>query len=239
MNSYLAMLKHVHGGTDLFSLCEACKGQYPDHDTERLAFEVLSSPNHPHVMGRILELRKKLAPHLCKGNVLLLDIALETHVQRIAEQIDPTRMSQEDILFHVGMLLVNLDLSRSDPSLKDGIESFMRLCTTHVRNLERWGAEWCNMLYAACDRLAQECGSIVNEVGTALQGCASQLLNACQKPCALFKPDEKMLSEFGEETVRCLLENAAAKTLMCLMQMLKRNAASKQQVEHVPVIKRG
>merc|ERR1712216_635803 len=47
---------------------------------------------------------------------------------------------------------------------------------------------------------------------------------ASQKPGAVFKPDEKALATFGEETGRCLTERVVAQILKYLMPMLRRDA---------------
>merc|ERR1719162_882140 len=86
MQGYLQCLKRVHGGTDLFALCEGCKGQYPDHGAECMAFEIYQDRDNPFVMGKITELRSRLQSLLWKRDVLMLDVALEDQMRSLSER---------------------------------------------------------------------------------------------------------------------------------------------------------
>ncbi|CAE8638468.1 unnamed protein product, partial [Polarella glacialis] len=188
MREYLKLLKHVHGGSDLFSLCEACKGQYPDHSSEVLAFQVFEGRDDPSTMGKIVQLRRLLEGSTSKRDILMLDVALEAQLRALAERADIAKMERDGLIAHLTVLLEDLQLSRKDTSLDQGIALFVRL-TSGKHDLEKWGAEWCKMLHAACDRLALECASTADVLAGLLQGCADELIVAGKKPGAVFSPE--------------------------------------------------
>jgi len=220
MNGYLNLLKHVHGGTDLFSLCEACKGQYPDHGAECMAFEIFHARDDPFTMGKIVELRRRLEHSLGKRDVLMLDVAMEEQQRSLAERTRLADLGRDPLLDYLKVLLQGLALSRREPSLDHGVALFERL----ARDGEKWGAEWCKLMHAACDRLSLVVTSTIDEVVSLLQGCADKLREAGAKSGAVFAPDEKVLEAFGEETGRCLTERVVAQALKCLMPQLRRGA---------------
>lgn len=229
MNNYLGLLKHVHGGSDLWTLCESCKGQYPDHGAECLAFDIHNNRNDPFTMGKILELRRKLQGCLDKRDLLMLDVALEELLRSLAERADLRSFARkEDILGHLRVVLDDLRLSRQDESLDQGANLFERLAFDvewcKSCGLEPWNAEWCKLTYGACERIALVCAGTADTVADLLQQCADKLMVASQKPGAVFKPDEKALATFGEETGRCLTERVVAQILKYLMPMLRRDA---------------
>jgi len=224
MQGYLGLLKHVHGGTDLLSLCESCKGQYPDHDAERLAFEIFHCRDDPFSMGKVVELRRRLAPALCQRNILLLDAAMEAQLRALAERADLVALPQESLLAHVTLLLQDLQISRQDDSLESGVAFWLRLVAGDAGGLERWSPEWCKLLHAACDRLALVAASTADAVASLLQGCADQLSAAGQQLGAVFTPAHKHLHSFGEETARCLTERLVAQSFQRLMPMLRQAA---------------
>jgi alpha-glucan,water dikinase len=229
MNNYLGLLKHVHGGSDLFSLCEACKGQYPDHGAECLAFDIYNNRNDAFSMGKIIELRRKLQHCLDKRDLLMLDVALEDLLRSLAERADLASFGRkEDVLAHLRVVLEDLRLSRVDLSLDQGAGLFERLAFDvewcKSCGLEPWSVEWCKLTYGACERLALVCAGTADAVATLLQDCADKLTLSSQKPGAVFKPDGKALANFGEETGRCLTERVVAQILKYMMPILRRGA---------------
>lgn len=224
MKGYLGLLKHVHGGTDLLSLCEKCKGQFPDHGTECIAFEVFHRREDPATISKIAELRRRLAPCLGKRDVLLLDAAMEGQLRVLAEQTDVRGLCRDSLLVYVNTLLLDLQLSRQDASLDYGIALWHRLIAGDGGGVERWSPEWCKMLHAACDRLVLVGAHTADAVATLLQECADKLLAAGRCPGTVFQPAEKHLASFGEETARCLTERLAAQAFRQLMPMLRRAA---------------
>jgi len=224
MQGYLGLLKHVHGGTDLFDLCEACKGQYPDHGTECMAFEVFHERDSPFVLGKITELRRRLESQLWKRDVLMLDVALEDQMRLVAERSDVGNMGRDDLLGFMSCLLKDLQLSRKDESLDMGLNLFWRLLDGDKGGQDKWSATWCKLMLAACDRIGIICAGVADTIAEALQNCADQLLEAGKRPGAVFKPDEKVLGAFGEETARCLSERLIAQCLRGLQPQLRRGA---------------
>jgi len=225
MQAYLGLLKHVHGGSDLFSLCEACKGQYPDHGAECLAFEIHDRRDDPMAMGRILDMRRALEPCLGKRDILMLDVAMEDQFRSLAERSNVGAMGNDDVLNFVTILLEDLLMSRKfNASLQQGYAFLHRLIHGDHGGLQRWSPEWCKMVHAACDRIALVCAGTADTVVELLQGCADQLQEAGQKPGAVFQPDSKALATFGEEKARCLTERLVAQTFKTLMPQLRRGA---------------
>lgn len=218
VKNFLGLLKHVHGGTDLFALCEACKGQYPDHDSECLAFSIFHSREDPFSMGKILDLRRRLEPISWKRDVLMLDVAMEEQLRTLAERSDVAAMPRDDLLTFIFLILEDLMLSRHDPSLQQGYGLLQKL----MQQGSKWSPEWCKMLHAAFDRLALTCTATADCISTALQDCADQLLQAGSKPGAVFSPEEKHLGTFGEEKARCLTERVLAQTLKVFMPQVRR-----------------
>lgn len=224
VKKYLGLLRHVHGGSDLFTLCEACKGQYPDHGAECLAFEIFNGRDDPMSIGKILELRRKLEPSLWKRDVLMLDVSLEDLLRSLAERSDIGAMRQEDLLNLLSLLVKDLMLSRHDPSLQQAFEFLERLVHGDRGGKDAWSVEWCKMVHAACDRIALNCSSTADKVVEALQHCADALKQASSRPGVVFKPDEKALASFGEEKARCLTERVVAQMMKALMPKLRRAA---------------
>jgi len=218
VKNFLGLLKHVHGGSDLFSLCEACKGQYPDHESECLAFDIFHSRDDPFSIGKILDLRRRLEPVCWKRDVLMLDVAMEEQLRSLAERSDVVNMARDDLLTFIFLILEDLMLSRHDSSLQQGYGLLQKL----MQQGNKWTPDWCKMLYAAFDRLALTCTATADSVSTALQDCADQLLEAGSKPGAVFSPEEKHLATFGEEKARCLTERVLAQTLKVCMPLVRR-----------------
>jgi len=224
VQAYLGLLKHVHGGSDLFSLCEACKGQYPDQGAECLAFDIFNSRDDPMTVGKIINMRRSLGPLLWKRDILMLDVAMEDQLRSLAERTDAAGMGRDDALNLLTMLLEDLVVSRKSVSLQQGSDLLQRLVKGDHGALERWSSDWCKMVHAACDRIALTCASTADDVAGLLQDCANKLCEAGQKPGAVFKPDSKALATFGEEKARCLTERVVAQFLKSLMPMLRRGA---------------
>mmetsp|Transcript_112086 Transcript_112086/g.280823 ORF Transcript_112086/g.280823 Transcript_112086/m.280823 type:complete len:1246 (+) Transcript_112086:407-4144(+) len=224
MQGYLGLLKHVHGGTDLFALCEGCKGQYPDHGCECLAFEIFHERDSPFVMGKIIDLRRRLESCLWKRDILMLDVALEDQLRLVAERQDLGSMGRDDLINFMGCLLKDLQLSRRDPSVDMGLELFFRLSEGDHGGAQRWGTDWCKLMLAACDRLSVICAGVADTVAELLQSCADRLRAGGERPGAVFRPDPKILGTFGEETARCLSERLVAQCLRGLQPQLRRGA---------------
>ncbi|CAJ1447365.1 unnamed protein product [Effrenium voratum] len=222
VKGFLGLLRHVHGGTDLFALCEACKGQYPDHESECLAFTIFHSRDDPFSLGKILDLRRRLESLTWKRDVLMLDVAMEEQLRMLAERSNVGDMQRDDLLTFIFLILEDLMLSRHDPSMQQGYALLQKL-----QGLPgKWEPEWCKMLHAACDRLALTCTATADAVSTALQECADKLLEAGSRPGAVFSPEQKHLGSFGEEKARCLTERVLAQTLKVFMPQLRRPDSS-------------
>eukprot|EP00928_Gymnodinium_smaydae_P019797 TRINITY_DN1761_c0_g1_i1.p1 TRINITY_DN1761_c0_g1~~TRINITY_DN1761_c0_g1_i1.p1 ORF type:complete len:1254 (+),score=201.47 TRINITY_DN1761_c0_g1_i1:89-3850(+) len=224
VNNFLGLLKHVHGGSDLFTLCEACKGQYPDHGAECLAFEIYHGRDDPMVLGKILDMRRRLEPCLGKRDILMLDVALEDLSRALGERAQTAQMSRDDLLNFLIILLEDLLLSRRNASLSQGVELLMRLVRGDRGKLEAWSPEWCKMVHAACDRIALTCAANADKIAELLQDCADKLNDAGKRPGAVFQPNSASLATFGEEKARCLTERVVAQALKPLMPMLRRGA---------------
>jgi len=224
MQSYLGLLKHVHGGTGLLDLCEACKGQYPDHGTECMAFDVYQRRDDPMVLSTIVEMRRRLATCLWKRDLLMLDVALESQLRLVAERTDVAGMGRDDLLNLLAVLLSDLRLSRRDPSLDQGVELCTRLHEGDGGGLERWSSDWCKLMLAAYDRVAVVCASLADAVAEELQACCERLRAAGDRPGAVFRPDPKALATFGEESARCLSERLVSQCLRALLPQLRRSA---------------
>jgi len=224
VKSYLGLLKHVHGGSDLFSLCEACKGQYPDHGAECLAFDIYNSRDDPMTIGKIVDMRRRLVPSLGKRDILMLDVAMEDLLRSLAERSDLAAMRQDDLLNFLTLLIDDLLMSRHSLSLQQGSDLLQRLVKGDRGGLELWSSDWCKMVHAACDRIALTCAGTADKVAQLLQDCADKLNEAAHKPGAVFQPDSKALASFGEEKARCLTERLVAQTLKLLMPLLRRGA---------------
>eukprot|EP00439_Symbiodinium_sp_Y106_P057822 s1675_g8.t1 len=222
VKNFLGLLRHVHGGSDLFSLCEACKGQYPDHDSECLAFGIFHSRDDPFSMGKILDLRRRLESVRWKRDILMLDVAMEDQLRSLAERTDPSNLGRDELLNLICMILEDLMVSRHDLSLQQGYELLDRLSRGDAGGLQKWSPDWCKMLHAACDRLALSCTDTADGVMRVLQECADRLLEEGQKPGSAFCPDPKHLETFGEEKARCLSERVLAQILKVLMPQLRR-----------------
>lgn len=224
MEGYLGLLKHVHGGTDLKDLCEACKGQYPDHGSECLAFDIYRERDSPFVLGKIIDLRHRLQHHLGKRDILMLDVAMEDQLRLVAERTNVPELKRDEILNFMAVLLSDVQLSRKDPSLDMGLEMFSRLRTGDHGGEEPWSAAWCKLMLAACDRVSIVCAGVADVISEQLQTCADALRVAGERPGAVFKPDAKVLASFGEETARCLSERLIAQCLRSVQPQLRRGA---------------
>mmetsp|Transcript_35240 Transcript_35240/g.64410 ORF Transcript_35240/g.64410 Transcript_35240/m.64410 type:complete len:1245 (-) Transcript_35240:200-3934(-) len=225
MQNYLGLLKHVHGGSDLLSLCEACKGQYPDHGAECLAFEIYNRRDDGMVIGKILDMRRCLESCIGKRDILMLDVAMEDLLRALAERADFRGMGQDDLLNFLALLLEDLLLSRKQSvSLQQGYDMLCRLVKGDHGGLQRWSPEWCKMVHSACDRIGLVCAGTADKVAELLQDCADKLQEAGAKPGAVFQPDPKALATFGEEKARCLTERLVAQALKILMPLLRRGA---------------
>lgn len=224
MQGYSGLLKHVHGGTDFFSLCEACKGQYPDHEAECMAFDIFHNKDNPMILGRIIELRRRLEPVCWKRDIIMLDVALESQLRMLAERQNLGEMGRDDLCGLLSVLLRDLILSRKDPSLEQGMEYYFRMTEGDHGGLARWSIEWCKHMVAACDRLSIVCSGVADVVAELLQGCADKLKTAGERPGAVFSPSPRVLATFGEETARCLTERIVAQCLKMLQPQLRRGA---------------
>eukprot|EP00425_Heterocapsa_triquetra_P045917 CAMPEP_0195086646 /NCGR_PEP_ID=MMETSP0448-20130528/26720_1 /TAXON_ID=66468 /ORGANISM="Heterocapsa triquestra, Strain CCMP 448" /LENGTH=1227 /DNA_ID=CAMNT_0040120147 /DNA_START=81 /DNA_END=3764 /DNA_ORIENTATION=- len=224
MQGYLGLLKQVHGGTDLFSLCEACKGQYPDHGSECAAFEIFHGRDNPMTMGRIVDLRRSLGAALWKRDILMLDVAMESQLRMLAERQKFGEMGRDDLCGVLGVLLRDLTLSRRDPSLQQGMDYYFRMTEGDCGGHQRWSTEWCKHMLAACDRLSIVCAGVADVVSELLQQCADKLKVGGERQGAVFTPSPKMLATFGEETARSLSERLVAQCLKALQPQLRRGA---------------
>lgn len=224
MEGYLHLLKRVHGGTDLFALCEGCKGQYPDHGAECMAFEIFQDRDNPFVMGKITELRGRLRSELWKRDILMLDVALEDQMRSLSERQKLDSIGRDDLVGVLACLLNDLRLSRQDASIDFGADLYCRLAQGDHGGEQRWSAAWCKLMLAACDRLSIVCAELADRVATLLQQCADKLRVAGSKPSAVFAVDPKVLATFGEETARCLSERLVAQCLKHLTPQLRQGA---------------
>jgi alpha-glucan,water dikinase len=224
VQSYLGLLRHVHGGSDLCSLCDACKGQYPDHGAECLAFDIYNGRDDPFTAGKILDMRRRLEPLLGKRDILMLDVAMEDLFRSLSERTDFSSMPQDDLLNILALMVEDLCMSRHSVSLQQGSDLLQRLVKGDHGGCERGSPEWCKMVHAACDRISLTCAAFADKVAELLQNCADDLKKAGQTPGAVFQPDEKALTTFGEEKARCLTERLVAQALKFLKPMLRRGA---------------
>jgi len=121
-------------------------------------------------------------------------------------------------------VLDDLQLSRNDVSLGQGIDLYQRLHNGDYSKRDRWGVEWCKLMLASCDRLSVVCSDTADSVARLLQSCSDRLKTASEEQGAVFKPDPKVLESFGEETARCLSERLLAQCLKVIQPQLRRGA---------------
>jgi alpha-glucan,water dikinase len=154
----------------------------------------------------------------------MLDATLEDRMRMLAERQNLGDMKRDGLLDLMAGLLKDLQLSRKDESLDQGVEFFLRLHTGDYSKKDRWGSDWCKLMFAACDRLSIACSGLADSVATLLQGCCDQLKAQSEEPGAVFKPDAAVLATFGEETARCLTERLVAQILKVVQPQLRRGA---------------
>merc|ERR1740130_1365821 len=121
-------------------------------------------------------------------------------------------------------VLDDLQLSRNDVSLGQGIDLYQRLHNGDHSKRDRWGVEWCKLMLASCDRLSVVCSDTGDSVARLLQSCSDRLKTASEEKGTVFKPDPKVLESFGEETARCLSERLLAQCLKVIQPQLRRGA---------------
>lgn len=225
MEQYLGLLKHAHGGASLHDLCKACKGQYPDQDSECMAFDILDNRDNLGIMGRITQLRRKLQPHLWKRDLILLDVALEDHMRSLIERSRPSDLGNDELIRCLTAVLEDLVLSRNEESFIYGLSLIKRLTQEDHGGARPWGMEWCKLMLAATERISASCQISIDQIVTNLQTCADTIYAGSQQPGSFFIPaDSAPFESFGEETARCLTERVLAQVLRVLVPKLRRGA---------------
>ena len=196
---FLGILKAVHSGTDLGTAINAARHLF-DAEMHGLMDFLWSHRDGRKasvctLVEKITEARRRLKKELVeyRNNVrdlLLLDLSLEDFLRVVVERNLHLKLTRDQLVELIGMVLENLCLSTADDEL--------RHCSRHwerLREMTRFGKEWSLRAEAVLDRLGRALGAFIDRYYELLQPKAESVGRA-------FRADTWAVRLFSEEVVR-------------------------------------
>ncbi len=196
---FLEILKAVHSATDLGSAIDAARHLF-DGEMRGLMDFVWSQRHGREVsvctlVEKVTHARRRLKKQLevHRNNVrdlLLLDLSLEDFLRVVVERNLHLKLTRDQLVELIGMVLENLCLSTAHDELRHASRDWERL-----REMTRFGKEWSLQAEAVLDRLGRALGAFIDHYYDLLQPKAESLGKA-------FHADTWAVTLFSEEVVR-------------------------------------
>lgn len=199
--NYLRILKDVHEGTDLETAIKASRGFCTPHISELIEF-VWNRRNDSkkllvNLVEKITEARREINviinsdKNISKLRALLyLDLALEEYVRVAVERNIHTRLSGNQLVELMCLVLENLRFSHDDSELADCFRQWERL-----KELARFNKNWSLKAKSVIDRLRRVVGKYVDRYYNMFQPKAERLGKAVGV-------QEWSIPLFSEEVIR-------------------------------------
>jgi alpha-glucan,water dikinase len=196
---FMGILKAVHSGTDLGTAIDAARHLLDAEMHGLMDFLWLHRDGRKApvrtLVEKITEVRRRLKKELVeyRNNVrdlLLLDLSLEDFLRVVVERNLHLKLTRDQLVELIGMVLENLCLSTADDEL--------RHCSRHwgrLGEMTRFGKEWSLQAEAVLDRLGRALGAFIDNYYELLQPKAESLGRA-------FRADTWAVTLFSEEVVR-------------------------------------
>jgi alpha-glucan,water dikinase len=196
---FLEILKSVHSGTDLGTAINGAKHLF-DEEIRGLMNFIWGNRDEGMVplcelVGKITETRRCLNKQLRERgdgmrDLLFLDLALEDFLRIAVERNLHSKMSGNQLVELIAMVLENLCLSQDDEELGISFRHWERL-----REIPRFGIEWSLQAEAVLDRVGRILSSSIDGYYQLFQPKAEDLGKA-------FHADPWAITLFSEEVVR-------------------------------------
>jgi alpha-glucan,water dikinase len=198
--NYLKLLKSVHSGTDLESAINAARYILDARMSDLLAFIWQYRDDSRMVVdliGRLTEARCLINSLLNKErdgrrarDILCLDLALEEFLRTVVERNIHLRLSREQLVELIGMVLENLRISHDEYELSECSRNWKRL-----KGLPRFSQDWSLHAKSVLDRLGRDISAIGDRYYQLFQSKAEFLGRA-------FHANSWTVNLFTEEVVR-------------------------------------
>ncbi|NVM20952.1 MAG: hypothetical protein HWN68_04155 [Desulfobacterales bacterium] len=218
---YLGILKAIHSGTDLGAAIHAARPLFNEEMHSLMDFIWRHRDDQEirvcTLVEKITEARGRLKKQLegRRNNVrdlLFLDLALEDFLRVVVERNLHLKLSGDQLVELIAMVLENLYLSNDDGELASCLRHWERL-----RGVPRFGKEWSLQAKAVLDRLGRTLGALIDRSYQRLQHKAEFLGTA-------FHADSWTITLFSEEVVRGRPAFVLSMLLRHLDPILRRSA---------------
>ena len=219
--AFLGILKHVHAGTDLGAAIYAARYLF-DADMHTLMDFIWQHRDEGPagvctLVEKITDARQRLTewiagPHHGVRDLLFLDLALEDFLRVAVERSLHSKLSGEQMLDLIAMMLENRSLTDDDEALSQCLRQWKIL-----KDMPRFGKKWSLQAKAVLDRLGLVIGGFIDGYYQDLQPKAEFLGNA-------FSAEPWTIIRFSEEVVRGRPVFVLVMLLRHLDPILRRNA---------------
>jgi alpha-glucan,water dikinase len=195
---FLGVLKAVHSGTDLGTAIDAARDVF-DPEIHGLMEFIWNHRDDPELsVGALVEqitrarrcLGERFAHQHGARDLVYLDLALEDFLRVVVERNIHSRLSRQDLVRLIGLVLENLCLSSADEELH-----YSHRLWTRVQEEADFSREWALQAKAGLDRLRRVLGASIDRSYRLLQPKAELLGRA-------FHADSWTITLFSEEVVR-------------------------------------
>ena len=201
LENYLKILKSVHSGTDLETTMDSVR-DHLDKKIESLLDFIWLHRNDPpekleNLMAKITQTRSHLNHLLLQDrdserirDLIFLDLALEAFLRSLIERHIHTRLSKDQLVEMIGMVVQNLIISHDEHEFSACFHHWMRL-----KEMPSLGKDWALHAKSIVDRLLRSIGNFNDRYYRIIQPKAEHLGKA-------FHADEWSITLFAEEVVR-------------------------------------
>lgn len=196
--NFLKVLKAVHSGIDLGTAIDAARGLFDEQMTSLIDF-IWTNRDGQHVkvctlVEKVTEARRRVNEQL-KGNsnlrnLLFLDLSLEDFLRVVVEREIHARLSADELVELIAMVLENLCLACDDDELIQCLRHWERLV-----QMPRFVRQWSLQAKAVLDRIGRALGDFIDDYCEILQPKAEFLGHA-------FHADSWTINLFSEEVLR-------------------------------------
>lgn len=220
--NYLKLLKAVHGGSDLMSSVDCCRGFLPGELVNKLNDLVGSLHHWDKIaqMEKTLSARQHLNSCWNKNNTeqfreaLYLDMGLEAYTRQLCEEIIHVDIGVKHLCRELKILLQNTQITVNSEELNAAAGDFYSFYERFGGSIEG-EIEHAMILKAATDRLQRLLGTYADDYNTLIGEKAKKL-------GVEFSVDSKFIEIFVEDIIRGSLLFAVAMVLKKIDGHLRR-----------------
>jgi alpha-glucan,water dikinase len=218
---FLGILKAVHSGTDLGIAIDAARYLLDAEMHGLMDFLWLHRDGRNAqvctLVEKITDARRRLAGRFNENpdnvrDLLFLDLSLEDFLRVSVERNLDSKLSGDQLVELIGMVLENVCLSSDDDELAHCLRHWV-----HLRETTRFGKEWSLQVKAVLDRLGHALGAFIDHYYKLLQPKAELLGRA-------FHAETWAITLFSEEVVRGRPAFVLSMLLRHLDPILRRSA---------------